>query len=93
MGGKLGAGANHLIGTLSNPICTLYNRVAEVAQPAVTERSGSSSKGRTLNIRYVVVKLGIVAIYALFERQSNIHRVFNKSRPAFGELSMKVSLL
>ena len=37
------------------------------AGPAVPERSGSSPKGRTPNIRYFVAKLSIVAIYALFE--------------------------
>ena len=35
---------------------------------ALTERSGSSTKGRTPNIRYFVAKLSIVRIYALFER-------------------------
>ena len=37
------------------------------AGPAVPERSGSSPKGRTPNIRYFVAKLSIVAIYALYE--------------------------
>ena len=40
------------------------------AGPAVHDRSGSSTTGRTPNIRYFVAKLGIVAIYALFERLS-----------------------
>ena len=35
---------------------------------AVHERSGSSTKGKTPNIRYFVAKLSIVAIYALFEK-------------------------
>ena len=35
--------------------------------PAVTERSGSSTKGRTPDIRYFVAKLSIVAIYKLFK--------------------------
>ena len=34
---------------------------------AVLERSGSSPKGRTLEIRYFVTKLRFVAIYALYE--------------------------
>ena len=46
------------------------DRVADVARAALTERSGSSTKGRTPNIRYVVAKLCIVAIYVLFERLS-----------------------
>ena len=37
------------------------------AGPAVPERSGSSPKGRTPNIRYFVAKLSNVAIYALYE--------------------------
>ena len=40
------------------------------AGPPVHERSGSSTKGRTPNIRYLVAKLRIVMIYALFERHS-----------------------
>ena len=40
------------------------------ARAALTERSGSSTKGRTPNIRYFVAKPSIVAIYALFERLS-----------------------
>ena len=35
----------------------------KVTQPGVTERSGSSTTGRTPNIRYFVAKLSIVAIY------------------------------
>ena len=38
------------------------------AGAALHDRSGSSTTGRTPNIRYFVAKLGIVAIYALFER-------------------------
>ena len=33
-------------------ILRVKTRVADVAQPAVTERSGSSTKGRTPDIRY-----------------------------------------
>ena len=40
------------------------------AGAALHERSGSSTKGRTPNIRYFVAKLSIVAIYELFERLS-----------------------
>ena len=40
------------------------------AGAALHDRSGSSTTGRTPNIRYFVAKLGIVAIYALFERLS-----------------------
>ena len=36
------------------------------AGAALPERSGSSTKGRTSNIRYFVAKPSIVAIYALF---------------------------
>ena len=35
----------------------------KVTQPAVTEKSGSSTAGRTPDIRYFVAKLSIVAIY------------------------------
>ena len=45
-------------------------RVAHVARAALTERSGSSTKRRTPNIRYLVAKPSIVAIYSLFERLS-----------------------
>ena len=38
------------------------------ARTAFTERSGSSTKGRTPNIRYFVAKLSIVAINAFFKR-------------------------
>ena len=44
--------------------------VPEVAQPAVTKRPGSSTKGRTPNICYFVAKLSIVEIYAIFEKRS-----------------------
>ena len=54
---------------------TMYSSVTEqggrcwgTAGPAVPERSGSSPKGRTPNIRYFVAKLSNVAIYALYER-------------------------
>ena len=40
-------------------------RMAEVARPVVTDRSGSSTKGRNPNVSYFVAKLSIVAIYAL----------------------------
>ena len=77
------------------------NRVADVARAALTERSGSSTKGRTPNIRYFVAKLSNVAIYALFERLSQgfqrkpscIRRAFNESNLAFVELSTKAILL
>ena len=79
----------------------MYCRVADVARAAFTERSGSSTKGRTPNIRYSVAKLTIVAIYTLFERLSQgferksscFRRAFNKSHLAFIELSTKVILL
>ena len=41
-------------------------RVPDVEAAALHERSGSSTKGRTPNIRYFDPKLSIVAIYALF---------------------------
>ena len=77
------------------------NRVADVARAALTERSGSSTKGRSPNIRYFVAKLSIVAIYALFERLSQgfqrkpscFRRVFKESHLAFVELSTKSILL
>ena len=73
----------------------------DVAQPAVTERSGSSTKGRTPNIRYFVAKLSIVAFYALFERLSQsierkpscFRRALNESHPVFVELSTKDILI
>ena len=40
----------------------------EVVRPAVTKRSGSSTKGRTPDICYFVAKICIVTIYSLFER-------------------------
>ena len=76
------------------------------AGAALPERSGSSTKGRTSNIRYFVAKPSIVAIYALFERLSQgfqlkpscshracFLRAFNKSNPSFVELSTKALLL
>ena len=57
---------------------------------ALTERSRSSTKGRTPNICYFVAKLSIVAIYALLK---GFHRAFNESYPAFLELSTKAILL
>ena len=45
-------------------------RCRGTAQPAVRERSVSSTNGRTPNICYFVAKLSIVAICALFERRS-----------------------
>ena len=42
------------------------DRVANVARAALAERSGSSTKGRTPNIRYFVAKPSIVSIYAFF---------------------------
>ena len=41
--------------------------MADVARAALTEWSGSSTNGRTPNIRYFVTKLSIVAMYAFFE--------------------------
>ena len=77
-------------------------RVADVARAALTERSGSSTKGRTPNIRNFVAKLSIVVIYTLFERISQsfelksscFHKAFNESHPdpAFVELSTKAIL-
>ena len=79
-------------------------RCCASVRAALTERSGSSTKGRTPNIRYFVAKLSNVAIYALFERlsqgfqrkpscfqwkQSCFRSAFNKSHPAFVELSTK----
>ena len=63
--------------------------------------SGSSTKGRTPNIRYFVAKLSIVAIYALYERppksflrkSSYFESVFNESQLAFEGLPTKVSLV
>ena len=66
------------------------SRVPDVARAALTERSGSSTKGRTLNIRYFVAKLSIVAIYEFLER--HIHRALNESHPVV-ELSTKAILL
>ena len=76
------------------------------AGAALPERSGSSTKGRTSNIRYFVAKPSIVAIYAFFERLSQgfqlkpscshracFLRAFNKSNPSFVELSTKAILL
>ena len=76
------------------------------AGAALPERSGSSTKGRTSNIRYFVAKPSIVAIYALFERLSQgfqlkpscshracFLRAFNKSNPSFVEFSAKAILL
>ena len=69
------------------------------------ERSESSTKGMTPNIRYLFAKLSIVAIYALYERapQSFLRKssyfgpkfgsVFNESQLAFEGLSTNVSLL
>ena len=36
----------------------------------LSERAGSSPKGRTANIRYFVAKRSILPIYAFFERLS-----------------------
>ena len=77
------------------------SRVADVARAALTKRSGSSTKGRTPNIRYFVAKLSIVAMYTLFERlsqgferkSSRFRRAFNESHPAFVDHSTKVILL
>ena len=67
------------------------------AGTALHEWSGSSTKGRTPNIRYFVAKLIIVAIYTPFEslsyafqrKPSCLHRAFNESHLAFVELSTK----
>ena len=75
-------------------------RCCASARAALTERSGSSTKGRTPNIRYFVAKLSNVAIYALFERLSQgfqrkpscFQRAVNESHPAFKKLSMKAIL-
>ena len=80
-------------------LSALHHRVAEVAQAALTEKSRSSTKGRTPNIRYFVAKLSIVAIYALYERppksflrkSSYFESVFNESQLAFEGHSTKVS--
>ena len=77
----------------------VHRRVADVARAALTERAGSSTKGRTPNC--FVAKLSIVAIYALFERLSQgferksscFRRAFNESHLAFVELSTKDILL
>ena len=69
-------------------------RCCASTQAVLTEKSGSSTKGRTPNIRYFVAKLSIVAIYAFFERlpqgferkPSCFRRAFKESHPAFGEL-------
>ena len=74
--------------TLVRPLVS--HRVADDARAALTERLGSSTKGRTPNIRYFVAKLSIVAIYALLK---GFHRAFNESHPAFVELSTKAILL
>ena len=42
----------------------ISSRVADVARAALTERSGSSTKGRTPNIRYFVAKLSIYDLHA-----------------------------
>ena len=84
-----------------NSFCHHQYRVAEVARAALTERLGSSTKGRTPNIRYFVAKLSIVAIYSLFERLSQgfqrkpswFHRAYYESHLAFEELSTKAILL
>ena len=73
-----------------NSFCHHQYRVAEVARAALTERLGSSTKGRTPNIRYFVEKLSIVVIYELLK---GFHRAFNESYPAFLELSTKAILL
>ena len=64
-------------------------RCCASTRAALTERSGSSTKGRTPNIRYFVAKLSIVAIYFL----KGFHRALNESHPAFVELSTKAILL
>ena len=71
------------------------------AGPPVHETSGSSTKGRTPNIRYFVLKPSIVSIYAFFERLSQgfqrkpscFLRAFKESHPAFVDLSTKAILL
>ena len=76
-------------------------RCCASTRAALTERSGSSTKGRTPNIRYFVAKLSIVAIYALFERLSQgferksscFRRALNESHLAFVEHSTKAILL
>ena len=51
-------------------LCVQGGRSCASAQAALTERLGSSTKGRTPNILYFVAKPSIVAIFALFERLS-----------------------
>ena len=67
-----------------------HSRVAHVARAALTERSGSSTKGRTPNIRYFDAKS---LAKSLLRKPSCFRRAFNKSHPAFVELSTKVILL
>ena len=53
------------------PVCASQGgRCWGTAGPAVQERSGSSTKGKTPYLRYFVAKLSIVAIYTFFERIS-----------------------
>ena len=87
---------------MSGAVCADQGgRCCVSVRAALTERSGSSTKGRTPNIRYFVAKPSIVAIYALFERLSQgfqrkpscFHRAYYESHLAFEELSTKAILL
>ena len=79
----------------------VLHRVPDVARASLTERSGSSTKGRTPNIRYFDAKLSVVAIYVLFEwlsqsfdqKPSCFRRAFIESHPVFVELSTKDILI
>ena len=64
-------------------------RVAEVARAALTERSGSSTKGRSPNIRYLSRNL-VLSQFTRFLKA--FHRAFNESHPAFIELSKRAIL-
>ena len=65
---------------------TQGGRCCASARAALTERSGSSTKGRFPNIRYFVAKR-----FTRFLK--GFHRAFNESHPAFVELSTKAILL
>ena len=63
-------------------------RMADVAQVAFTERSGSSTKGRT----YAILLQNL--ILSRFTRFSKgFHRALNENYPAFEERSTKTILL
>ena len=60
-------------------------RVAHVARAALTERSGSSTKGRT------PMRKSVLSRFTRFFK--GFYRALNESHPAFVELSAKVILL